>query len=63
MSDMMDQKVFDNAAADDVALEQLGYQQELKRTFNLVSMIGFCFSIVSSWTALSGVLIIGAESG
>jgi choline transport protein len=36
---------------------------ELKRTFNLVSMIGFCFSIVSSWTALSGVLIIGAESG
>lgn len=81
MSDMMDQKVFDNATADDVALEQLGYQQglcqltvafilrisnlviELKRTFNLVSMIGFCFSIVSSWTALSGVLIIGAESG
>ncbi|KAG9558754.1 GABA permease, partial [Aureobasidium melanogenum] len=63
MSDIMDQKVFDNATADDVALEQLGYQQELKRTFNLVSMIGFCFSIVSSWTALSGVLIIGAESG
>jgi len=29
MSDMMDQKVFDNATADDVALEQLGYQQGL----------------------------------
>ncbi|THY04349.1 GABA permease [Aureobasidium pullulans] len=63
MADMMEPKVFDRATADDVALEQLGYQQELKRTFNLVSMIGFCFSIVSSWTALSGVLIIGAESG
>lgn len=81
MADMMDSKVFDEAVAEDVALEQLGYQQgklyekahlswrasnfksELKRTFNLVSMIGFCFSIVSSWTALSGVLIIGAESG
>lgn len=29
MSDMMDQKVFDGATADDVALEQLGYQQGL----------------------------------
>lgn len=29
MSDMMDQKVFDGAVADDVALEQLGYQQGL----------------------------------
>jgi hypothetical protein len=29
MSDMMDKKVFDEATADDVALEQLGYQQGL----------------------------------
>ena len=26
-------------------------------------MIGFSFSIVTCWSALSGVLIIGAESG
>lgn len=26
-------------------------------------MIGFAFSIVTCWSALSGVLIIGAESG
>lgn len=26
-------------------------------------MVGFSFSIVTSWTALSGVLIIGVESG
>lgn len=27
MSDIVDQKIFDGAVADDVALEQLGYQQ------------------------------------
>ena len=26
-------------------------------------MVGFSFSIVTSWTALSGVLIIGTEAG
>lgn len=26
-------------------------------------MVGFSFSIVTSWTALSGVLIIGVETG
>ena len=36
---------------------------ELKRSFGLLGMVGFSFSIVTSWTALSGVLIIGVESG
>lgn len=55
---------------------------ELKRSFGLLGMIGFSFSIVTryiyshhrcprnpnllppdSWSALSGVLIIGVESG
>lgn len=36
---------------------------ELKRSFGLVGMVGFSFSIVTSWTALSGVLIIGVETG
>lgn len=26
-------------------------------------MIGFCFSIVTSWSALSGVLVVGIQSG
>ncbi|KAF2803345.1 GABA permease [Mytilinidion resinicola] len=56
-------KVFDETLSEDAALEQLGYQQELKRSFGLLGMIGFSFSIVTSWTALSGVLIIGVESG
>ncbi|KAF2714377.1 GABA permease [Pleomassaria siparia CBS 279.74] len=56
-------KVFHQSTSDDAALEQLGYTQEFKRSFGLLGMIGFSFSIVSCWTALSGVLIIGVESG
>ena len=56
-------KVFDDPTQEDAVLEKLGYQQELKRSFGLLGMIGFSFSIVTSWTALGGVLIVGVESG
>ncbi|KAJ5881640.1 uncharacterized protein N7529_000312 [Penicillium soppii] len=46
-----------------MALENIGYQQELKRSFGLLDMVGFSFSIVTCWTALSGVFIIGVEAG
>ena len=52
-------------SADDVhqaevaALNRLGYQQELKRDFSLLGIVAFSFSIVTSWTALAGVMIIG----
>ena len=36
---------------------------ELKRDFGLIGMLGFSFSIVTCWSALSGVLIVGVESG
>jgi len=55
--------VFDDEVREDTVLEKLGYQQELKRSFGLFGMIGFAFSIVTSWTALGGVLIVGVESG
>ncbi|KXT07782.1 hypothetical protein AC579_4302 [Pseudocercospora musae] len=55
--------VFDGDAQEELALEKLGYQQELKRSFGLIGMIGFSFSIVTCWSALSGVLVIGVESG
>lgn len=62
-----DRTVFDKHTVQDVseamALEQLGYQQELKRSFGLIGMVGFSFSIVTCWTALSGVLIVGVQSG
>src|SRR5688572_28521166 len=56
-------------SADDVhqaevaALNRLGYQQELKRDFPLLEIVAFSFSIVTSWTALAGVMIIGVQSG
>ena len=58
-----DEKVFSEYVQEDAVLENLGYQQELKRSFGLLGMIGFAFSIVTSWTALGGVLIVGVESG
>lgn len=36
---------------------------ELNRSFGLLSMIGFAFSVVTSWTALSGTFIVGVTSG
>ncbi|KAL8949992.1 MAG: hypothetical protein Q9222_003935 [Ikaeria aurantiellina] len=61
---MADEKrVFSDEIHEDAVLEKLGYQQELKRSFGLLGMIGFSFSIVTSWTALGSVLIIGVQSG
>ena len=58
-----EKKVFHEDVEEEKVLEDLGYQQELKRSFGLFGMIGFAFSIVTSWTALGGVLIVGVESG
>ncbi|MCJ1437305.1 hypothetical protein MMC27_006691 [Xylographa pallens] len=63
MSNERETKIFDDEVREDAVLEKLGYQQELRRSFGLLGMIGFAFSIVTSWTALGGVLIVGVESG
>ncbi|KAL4894401.1 amino acid/polyamine transporter I [Aspergillus ambiguus] len=57
------EQVFSSSTEEDARLEDLGYEQELKRTFGLLGMIGFSFSVVTSWTALSGVFIVGVTSG
>lgn len=36
---------------------------ELNRSFSLIGMVGFSFSIVTCWTALGGTLIVGITSG
>lgn len=48
---------------DTTLLSSLGYTQELTRSFSAPGMLGFAFSIVTSWTALGGVFIIGVQSG
>ena len=63
MDDEKKPPVFDQIVEEDNALEKLGYQPELKREFSLIGIVAFSFSIVTCWSALSGVLIIGAESG
>ncbi|GES61719.1 GABA permease [Aspergillus terreus] len=57
------QHALSHSVGEDARLEDLGYEQELKRTFGLLGMIGFSFSVVTSWTALSGVFIVGVTSG
>ncbi|KAL9121580.1 MAG: hypothetical protein Q9187_001859 [Circinaria calcarea] len=59
----VDDKIFDEQVHEVLVLERLGYRQELKRSFSLLGMIGFSFNIVTCWTALGGVLIIGVQSG
>ena len=48
---------------ENTVLENLGYEQKLRRSFGLLGTIGFAFSIVTSWTALGSVLIVGVQSG
>ena len=38
-----------------------GHRQELQRTFSPLSMIGFAFAILNSWTALSASLSIAVR--
>lgn len=61
--DEIQKPVSGHALDEDAALNQLGYKSELTRSFGLLGMIGFSFSVVTSWTALSSVLVIGIESG
>ena len=56
-------RVHEQNVDEEDTLAGLGYQQELKRDFSFIGMVAFSFSIVTCWSALSGVLIIGAESG
>ncbi|KUJ19226.1 amino acid transporter [Mollisia scopiformis] len=61
MADLETKAVPTDAA--DATLENMGYQQELKRSFGLLGMIGFSFSIVTCWSALGGVLVTGVNAG
>ncbi|KEF60573.1 uncharacterized protein A1O9_02134 [Exophiala aquamarina CBS 119918] len=56
-------EAFDASMGNEVQLAKLGYEQELKRSFSLIGMVGFSFSIVTSWTALGGTLIVGIVAG
>ena len=49
---------------DDIAhLAALGHEQELKRNFSFISMLGLAFAILNSWTALAASLSLALPSG
>ena len=52
-----------SSVADVDHLAQLGVKQELKRNFNMFSMLGLAFAILNSWTALSASLSLALPSG
>jgi amino acid transporter len=52
-----------SVARDDAHLAALGIQQELKRNFSPLSMLGLAFAILNSWTALSTSLSLALPSG
>ncbi|EXJ83862.1 hypothetical protein A1O1_07490 [Capronia coronata CBS 617.96] len=54
---------YDASLGNEAQLAKLGYEQELKRSFGLLGMVGFSFSIVTCWTALGGTLTVGITAG
>lgn len=52
-----------HSLSDDNHLAALGVQQELKRHFSPLSMLGLAFAILNSWTALSASLSLALPSG
>ncbi|KAK9473728.1 Hnm1p [Dipodascopsis tothii] len=48
---------------DDTQLGELGYKAELKRSFSLLSMIGFAFAILTCWTAIGASLTSAMLNG
>ncbi|EMC92243.1 hypothetical protein BAUCODRAFT_78321 [Baudoinia panamericana UAMH 10762] len=53
----------ESTIGDDAHLAALGVQQELKRHFSPLSMLGLAFAILNSWTALSASLSLALPSG
>ena len=62
----MDEKaspIVDIRVHESTLLEDIGYKQDLKRSFSLLGMIGFGFGVSNCWLAMSGSLIIGIGAG
>lgn len=48
---------------DALNLAQMGYAQDLRRTFSIWSVLSVGFSLTNSWFAISAALITGIKSG
>ncbi|MCJ1229273.1 hypothetical protein MMC12_005938 [Toensbergia leucococca] len=48
---------------DALKLAEMGYTQDMKRNFSVLSVLGVGFSLTNSWFAISAALITGINSG
>lgn len=48
---------------DALKLGEMGYTQDLKRNYSVVSVLGVGFSLTNSWFGISAALITGINSG
>ena len=60
-----DEKIIDYKGLDDDALKlaEMGYTQDMKRNFSVLSVLGVGFSLTNSWWAISAALVTGINSG
>lgn len=58
--DNMDASSLDTDA---MKLAEMGYKQDLKRNYTVLSVLGVGFSLTNSWWGISAALITGINSG
>ncbi|KAL8677101.1 MAG: hypothetical protein Q9186_006439 [Xanthomendoza sp. 1 TL-2023] len=58
--DDMDLKALDSDA---MKLAEMGYTQDLKRNYTVLSVLGVGFSLTNSWFGISAALVTGINSG
>ena len=60
-----DEKITAYNGLDDDAhkLAEMGYTQDMKRNFSILSVLGVGFSLTNSWWAISAALVTGINSG
>lgn len=49
--------------SDAMKLAEMGYTQDMKRNFSLLSVLGVGFSLTNSWFGISAALVTGINSG
>ncbi|KAG9767956.1 choline transport protein, partial [Aureobasidium melanogenum] len=51
------------ADSDDRRLAAMGYKQQMRRNFSLISVLALGFSLTNSWWAVSAAMVTGINSG
>lgn len=52
-----------SADKDETNLAGMGYQQDMRRNYSVISVLGVGFSLTNSWFGISAALITGINSG